>query len=287
MGTTSLWAQNSRKPYVDYLPEQGDIALGIDVVPILQYVGNMFNGYGQNGTPNSINSFGYAPSFNGPISPNVSIMGKYMITDEVAIKANIGVLINTFNQRGFTRDDEGFMLNPLSELQVIDQATLAKFGGSIQLGAEYRVGTKRVQGVFGGSLLFAFENTNQEYHWGNGITALNPAPSKNDIMPDYTISSISEHTRILSNYSQGASYYTGVTGSVGIECFVAPKISIGGEVNLTLYYQFGATTSQKIEGYNTITERTEQKTTLLSPGNSGFFFGTQNLGASLFMMFYF
>ena len=37
-----LWAEEKEKK--QYLPEEGDWALGIDVVPVLRYIGNAFNG---------------------------------------------------------------------------------------------------------------------------------------------------------------------------------------------------------------------------------------------------
>ena len=63
------------------LPQAGDISLGIDVVPMFKYIGNFFNG----STDNSYNSFGGAPIFNSNpfVNPSVSIMGKYMITDNI------------------------------------------------------------------------------------------------------------------------------------------------------------------------------------------------------------
>ena len=68
------------------LPQAGDISLGIDVVPMFKYIGNFFNG----STDNSYNSFGGAPIFNSNpfVNPSVSIMGKYMITDNIAYLYN-------------------------------------------------------------------------------------------------------------------------------------------------------------------------------------------------------
>ena len=72
-----------------------------------------------------------------------------------------------------------------------------------------------------------------------------------------------------------------------IECFVAPKISIGAEVNLSLYYVVGGQQYVESEMYNTSTQAVETSCDLVSPGDSSFRFGTENLGGSLYMAFYF
>ena len=69
-------AQNVGQKEKPILPEAGDIGLGIDLVPVLDYVGNMFNGTLNNGW----NVFGGEPALpiGVPAVPNVSITGRYM-----------------------------------------------------------------------------------------------------------------------------------------------------------------------------------------------------------------
>ena len=122
------------------LPKAGDIGLGIDVVPVFKYVGNMFNG----ATNNGLNSFGgeYAlPDVsldNDAVlnQPTVSIMGKYMITDNIAARLNVGVLTVHQNEQKYSVDDAALALNPLSEAEVIDQKIVNQTGAAFSLGAE-------------------------------------------------------------------------------------------------------------------------------------------------------
>ena len=222
-----------------YLPEEGDWAIGIDVVPLLKYVGNAFNGSQEN----EIESLGGAPftknnkNFrNRMLMPDVSIMGKYMLTDEWALRANVGIMVRSEYDRRYVKDDKAALLNPLSNDKVIDKAHHSRNGMSIAVGAEYRKGSKRVQGVFGAGLLFAFQNDKTTYSWGNEMTTINQNPS---IAFDRNNETMLGDNRILKNNGQGSDFYTGITGSAGVEWFIAPKISLGAEVNLSLYYLFG------------------------------------------------
>ena len=270
-----------------YLPEEGDWAIGIDVVPLLKYVGNAFNGSQEN----EIESLGGAPftknhkNFrNRMLMPDVSIMGKYMLTDEWALRANVGIMVRSEYDRRYVKDDKAALLNPLSNDKVIDKAHHSRNGMSIAVGAEYRKGSKRVQGVFGAGLLFAFQNDKTTYSWGNEMTTINQNPS---IAFDRNNETMLGDNRILKNNGQGSDFYTGITGSAGVEWFIAPKISLGAEVNLSLYYLFGNQTYIESEGYNTSTQKIETRTDLVSPGNRGFYIGTESLGGSLNMTFYF
>lgn len=271
-----------------YLPEEGDWALGIDVVPVLRYIGNAFNG--TNGT-NEITHVGGTPFTSGNahfrdrgLMPDVSIMGKYMLTDEWALRANIGLMISAENEKAYSINDQALLANPLSEAKVTDGVRHERNGVSMMLGAEYRKGSRRVQGVFGGGLLFAFQNNKDTYSWGNAFTEINQSPSS------YTFAgmpNVPAGYRVLKQNGTGSDVYLGLTGSAGIEWFVAPKIALGAEVNLSLYYIFGSQTYVESEGYNTTSGKIDTRTDLLSPGDNGIYFGTESLGGSLYMTFYF
>ena len=86
------------------LPQAGDISLGIDVVPMLEYFGNFFNG----ATSNSYSSFGGEPIYNSNpfVNPSVSIMGKYMLNDSWGIRANVGLMFRKDMDRKYVKDDK-------------------------------------------------------------------------------------------------------------------------------------------------------------------------------------
>lgn len=269
-----------------YLPEEGDWAIGVDALPILRYAGNIFNGNTDNKYIDNISGRPFVNTnkrfTDRGLVPDVSIMGKYMLTDEWGLRGNIGFMFRSIHDNRYVRDDRALALNPLSEDKVIDYAHYKRNGASIMLGAEYRKGQRRVQGVFGMGVLFAFQNDNTSYTYGNELTDINQRPSTSfsEVYDD-------NGYRVIKTNGKGSDFYTGLTGSAGFEWFVAPKISLGAEVNLSLYYILGNQDFEESEGYNTSSGKIEKKTDLISPRYNEFYFGTENLGGSLYMTFYF
>lgn len=261
-----------------YLPEKGNFAIGVDVMPVLRTLGGAFNTTSNvpvGGTP-----FSYQDMF---IKPDVALHGKYMVTDNWAVKANFGVVVNNYNKRYYVADDLEHALDPNSEAKVIDTESTTRSGMTLKLGAEYRLGKHRVQGVFGVGAMFGFSTYAKSYSYGNAITELNRTPSSISVSG----LNIPAGYRPLSAQADGANFMYGVYGSAGAEWFVAPKISLGADVNLSLYGLAAAKGKVKSEGYNEAYMSVEQRTDLVSPGNNGVVFGTDNLGGSLYLSFYF
>lgn len=270
-GTLNSQAQNN--PEVIYTPEAGDFSVGVDLIPLFRTIGGAFN---ESETPVGGKPFTEEDML---CKPNVSIQGKYMFTDKWALKIDLGLMVRNTNDRQYVRDDKLTTLDPLSEAKVIDSRKRTKTGGSLLAGAEYRLGKRRVQGVFGMGLLCGFSTLNTSYSYGNAITELNQNPT----------SSYSGYNnyRPIEEQNTGVNIMAGIYGSVGAEWFVAPKISIGADVKLSLYGFFGAQAWRKTEGWNDALKAVEKRTNLLSPGNRGINFSTDNIGGSLYMSFYF
>lgn len=269
---------NAQDKEKNYLPEAGDMALGVNLMPVFKYAGNLFNG----NTNNEIDYIGggvvTSKDFDSDILPDVSIMGKYMLTDNWGLRANVGLLFRTDTKKEFVRNDKNAMLDPFDESKLIDTQKSSKNGMSLMLGAEYRTGKKRVQGVFGMGALFGFATSSTNYQYGNVITSVNQQPSSG--------SWVTGAYRPLSVKGERGFFY-GLTGSAGVEWFVAPKVALGAEVNLSLYNVQEGKKYTKSEGYNTYSQKVETRTDLTSPGGNKFRFGTENLGGSLYMAFYF
>lgn len=269
------------------LPQAGDISLGIDVVPMFQYIGNFFNGT----TGNSYNSFGGAPVFNSNpfIDPSVSIMGKYMITDNIAARVNIGVLYSHYKEMQYSIDDAALMANPLSEKEVIDQAVYNSTGASFSLGAEYRRGYKWIQGFAGLNVLYGFSENNYHFAYGNAITEINQLPSRYDwgTQVAFNTPSYWNEAYVLDMYNNASNQFVGVGAHVGVECFFTSYFSIGGEVFLNALWEIGSAQYARIEGFNLVNNVREERIETINPGYRAFTFGTQNLGGKLYLSFYF
>ncbi len=263
------------KPAVRYTPEAGDFAVGVDLVPLFRTIGGAFN---DSETPVGGKPFEYDDMYS--IRPDVSIIGKYMLTDSWGLKVNLGVRLRHKTNRAYVQDDLQAYLNPVSDVQVIDVAKTTQSGGSLMAGAEYRIGHRRVQGIVGFGVLFGFSTNEDRYTYGNKITSFNQQPSQ---ALGYTYNG----GRVLSCNNDGPNFAAGAYGSLGAEWFVAPKVALGAEVNLSLYGVFGSKAVVKSELYNDAYQAIEERTDVLSPGNRGINFGTDNIGGALYCTFYF
>lgn len=271
------------EPAKQYLPEKGDIAIGVDVAPLFRYVGNLFN----NSTNNTLESLGGEPftedidGFNiDDIAPDVSIMGKYMLTNSWAVRANVGLMIRSNTSRAYVVDDAAILNNPLSEDKLIDKRNIQRHGMSAMLGAEYHKGNRRIQGIFGAGLLVGFNKSVTSYTYANALTTINQQPSSAwDTME-------SNGYRTLKNKTVSNLFF-GIYGSVGVEWFVAPKVALGAEVDLSLYYVRGGQEYTFSEGYNKLLNEVDTRYDIESPGDRAFRLGIENLGGSLYMSFYF
>lgn len=278
------------KDVKSYLPQAGDFAISVSASPFTQFIGNLFNG----STSNDLDGFGSRPYMSGSrtwnyIQPLVSLAGKYMVTDRLGIRFNVGWMYNNDRLNYYAPDDAALMINPLSGEKVMDTYRSNNMGGSFSIAAEYRVGNRRVQGVFGGGLVYALQSDRQTFSYGNAITEVNQNPSCGMDPTVYKAPDKAGFTsmRYLSNYSNVPTHYMGIVAFAGVEWFVAPQISLGGEVNVAAVYNWSQQRYYEAEGFNTLTGKRETWTELQTPSSSGFDFGTGNLGATISVTFYF
>ncbi len=271
--------EKAKHDYTGWLPAKGEWYLGFSLNPVATFVGNLFNGT----TGNSLGDFAGESLGNNM----VSIMGGYMLTDQLSINANIGLSLSRTHNHTYVFDDLALMYDPLSRLKVQDIEHYAKNAGSIALGVEYRVGKRAVQGVFGGGLVYAFAAENTTYNYGNAITEANQKPTIASAISYEAYDSYIPNARPLKKFSTDDIHALGVYATAGFEWFVAPKIALGANVNILLSYSWNPKQYVTYEGWNTLTMANEQVTDLKKPVSSTFSFGTQNIGANLLMKFFF
>jgi hypothetical protein len=278
--------ERAKKDYSSWLPVQGDMSIGFALDPIATFVGNMFNG----NLDNALGDLAGESLLNEEL-PNsaVSIMGTYMVTDNFAVRANVGFGLYTKKINYYVQDDAALALNDLSNAKVIDQLGYRSFSGSFALGVEYRLGKRLpIQGVFGAGLNYACGTWGANLAYGNAITEINQNPSINPNMPSTSaVVPYLPNARMLSYTSAELMHTVGAYGSVGIEWFVSPKIALGANVNLGIYYEINPARAEVYEGWNTVTEEVTKHTELVAPSSHGFRFGTENIGANLYVAFYF
>ena len=283
-------AQNVGQKEKPILPKAGDIGLGIDIVPVLRYAGNMFNGTVNNGW----NTFGGEPTLPGvglPVPPNVSITGRYMFTDNFSLRTNVGIIGRKMSEQLYIRDDEAFAKNPLSETKIIDTYKQNRSGMILSVGPELRRGYHRIQGYAGLNLVYAFEAARDVYQYGNAVTEINQTPSRNaglfTVAPMPVVVPYWTQTYVTGRYQDGNTQHIGLEGVLGVEYYITSHLALGGEVSLYAIQTFRSRFYREQEGFNPLTDQVEYRTELLSPSTSVFSYGTDNLGTRLYMMFYF
>lgn len=250
-----------------YLPEQGEMALGIDATPFLSYLGNMFNDNTNNGGP--------TPTF----IDGTTVFAKYFIKENRAIRGRFQYTskLNTF--KNYVRDDAAFFADPLSNEEVIDKMVDRSRTIELGVGYEFRKGKSRIQGFYGGEFGLSISTSSQKYEYGNPYSVLNPNATTHNFG-----SNILANGRTL-DYKGATTFGLGLTGFLGVEYFILPKFSLGAEMAWGMYLNKSNQVNYKYETFNG--NETNEMTKLVSPGNSSFNTFTNNARYGVFMMFHF
>ncbi len=289
-------AQESKSKVVN-LPKQGDIAFGVNLMPILDFAGNIANG----NTDNTISDVGGSPwtdsyyddtEVGNILSPEVSILAKYMLTDEIAVKVNLGFTSTKDVANNYSYDYMAYLDNPLSEAKVIDTKTTSSSVVALSVGGEYRIGQRRLVGIVGVNFLFAKESKFEEYSMGNELSLVNQAPSANYLNQDfiadesYQVDYFTE-TYMVEKYGDDFTNHYGLGIDLGVEYMLASQVAIGGSVSIYGLYTVTPSQYLKTVGFNTNTNAVEYHTELTAPESHTWTFGTSNMGAKIYTMFYF
>lgn len=264
-------AQNTEelvsKKGVPILPEEGDIALAIDAVPVFQFVGNMFNG----ATGNTI-SWSY---FNGFGSTN-SIYLQYYLEDKVSVRGGVRFAnTHNVNQEFIVKD-----LTPIPDPDVLVTDVLCTDYSNVFINGSYlkHRGKGRVQGYYGAGVTFMYSNYSQNYKYGNSITTEFNSPATTDFGSNLT------STGRVTSLSNLVSMGMGVHAIIGIDYFFAPKISIGGEFGygvMAVITNGGQVTEERWNGIDIETETTR----IAKDGNISL--DNNNASGSIFLKFHF
>jgi hypothetical protein len=255
----------------EILPVAGEIALGVNAAPFVNALMNTFNG-------NTNNQFATSNKF----LSSTAIVGKYMLSDNSAIRVALGTSTATDVDRRLVFDDAS--TNP--DDMVTDARTANSSFYKLHLGYEMRRGNSRVQGYYGADLRFQVQGSNTKYSYGNGFAQNNVTPTFFDSWGNDR----NDGARLTNTYGT-RTLNLGLRGFVGVEYFVAPKISLGTEFGWGMYYNQNVTAGQNTYEYyemstgNVIIDEVNAMNSRSS--DNRFSTGVDNFDASLFLMFYF
>lgn len=216
----SLNAQIKNKNGVNVLPEEGEYAISIDASPFLTYAGSLLS-----------NAGAVAPTWDFLNATN-TIVGKRMMSANLAYRGilRIGFASTTDNAMLVDARDATVPTYPNLPKMVTDSRKLTENFISLGAGFEKRRGSTRLQGVYGADALVWMTGTKTSYSYGNALADTIPVngATTHNFGTNLTLDTYGNTSRVLENKS-GTIFGFGVRGFVGVEYFIAPKISLGAE----------------------------------------------------------
>jgi hypothetical protein len=271
--------QIQNKKGVDMMPVKGEWAVGAGF-NMLGYAGNLFNG-------NANNTYGNS-TFRSSGLGGTSLFGKYMLTDNTALRVSVTNSGQNSETKYEAYDDRG--TNPDS--LVFDSYMYSTSNTRIGAGYEFRRGTTRLRGIYGGDAMLGWSTgNNYNFNYGNAMTYDNQAPYSLNVNENGTVFGSNENVarRILSVNNTNA-FSLGVRGFIGVEYFVAPKIALGTEFGWSINYSNSGKRTVVEEYYDIFKDDNVggvvNKTTVTENGRS-ISSGIDNANGQIYATFYF
>lgn len=237
------------------LPQRGNYCIGINANPFFNYFGNMFN----NSTGSNSPSFTFTNS-------DQTIYGKYMKTNNMAYRANfrIGIsnITNTYNVLDLS---PGAAQNAM----VSDVYKRRNKNIGLSFGMEKRRGNTRMQGVYGVEGFIGFSSGKDKFEYGNKLENLDTG------------------FRRLTEFTLSNSFSIGFRGFVGVEYFIAPNFSIGGELGYGPDFTFNSAPKQTFEQYDFTAGTATTESKEVNPKNTNISLDTDNARGNIKLLFYF
>ena len=230
------------------LPKKGDIGIGLDATPFLNYAGNMFN----NTTNNKLD-----------LKQDNVLYFRYFLKDDAAIRVALRIASTNELEKYNVTDDAATALDPLSKREVEDRSTIKNNAYALRIGYQQFRGYKKLKGFYGADLGFAYENGNTKYEYGNKMNELNPAPS--------TMLPVTPGDRTLE-IKDGTIKTLSLGAFGGAEYYFMPKVCVGLEVGI-LYGTSWESQSYEKDEHMVISQR-ETHTQVTSAGGRNRFLGT-------------
>ena len=263
------------KKGVNILPERDEICLGIDAYPIFNYIGGIFS---QNHavTPSIDYGNGYYSSY--------GIYVKYMLASDMAVRAKFRANISSTSEI-YPVAKSTLNYDPAAPEYVEDEVRDNNQSIYVSVGIEKRRGKSRVQGIYGVEALVGYNKSKDIYVYGNSITNEFNTPLTYDNSETY-----SGAERIINDYYDKG-LFAGVRGFIGIEYFIAPKISIGGEFGYSLRYVWDQNRIREYQYWDSGTQSVatvyRESTRTNDPGSNDVALGIDAMDGSINLYFYF
>lgn len=230
-------------------PEKGDLMLGFDAVPFINYAGNLFSKDNK------------APVTSFTAAYPLTLVSLYMTKENKAIRGKVRLGFGT--EKTDTLVPRIGSTNPNET--VSNETKIATSNITLGTGLQTWRGKGRIRGFYGGELLFTINTSKTTYTYGN------PLSSENQV------------TRLKSS-KPGNSFGFVMRGFIGVEYFFARKASISGEFGWGPALTSRARGEVETESWN----GSSPESTVTSSGKSSeFSLDNDNAKGSLNLNFYF
>lgn len=256
----------SKKGY-KILPEAGNLSVGFDAVPLVNFALNAINI--MENTGQTAQNPGFMSGY------DQIIVGKYFVSSNTAYRAKFGIGIDADNSITYFDDP---LADPADEdpnqLQNISKQRSTNI--FLSGGIEQRHGASRVQGYYGaeGLLTLASSKTAQEY----GV-------KWNEETEDAGLVNDGDE-RLLSDRA-GTLFGLGGRGFIGVEYFFAPKMAISAEYGIGFIFSNSGKSKLVNEVYNSDEGSSSTVEEFGTTSGRSFEMSVDNSNASLNLLIYF
>lgn len=255
------------------LPEPSDIGLGVNMIPFFNWFGNTFNN-------STNNTYASQNKFFSVLGNNV-LMGKYMLTERTAARVHFGINTNAYSSTRYVQDDASN--DPAARVADVVAGSNGRY--TVALGYEMRRGKGRIQGYYGADLVLNFNILNESYTYGNAFSKTNIVPSATNF-GSYGGNLANGGSKRKSTTGGRTTFGIGVRPFVGVEYFVAPKLSVGAEFGWGIIYNTTFAATEVWESFDAATgEVVIDHKKRGASGNFGL--NLDNMNGAVFMSFYF
>lgn len=215
------------------LPQTGEVALGFNAAPVLNFALNSINIMNDTGDK----ADGMATY---PAGSEQMITGKYFLSSDQAIRVRVG-LNHSSNSNSTNYDNPLDVADPevTNPSEVTDTVTESLSSIMLGGGMEFRRGKGRLVGFYGGEGLLGIGSSSVKTDYGWAYTQ--------DAADLGLIQDGSSRTR---ESNSGTQITLGGRAFAGVEYFIASKISLSAEFGWSIAFQSNGASVSKSESWN-------------------------------------
>jgi len=221
-------------------------------------------------------------------TPQMTFVGKMYKDETTAYRAKVRIGFGSTTNKHVSDTSTSTLTGEFT-----DEMGTSYFNLTLGGGIEKRRGNTRIQGFYGGEILFAIGSSSESYTYADAGSGSSTAATPNLHDPTYwdfdNAADAVGGERVLER-ANGSTMTLSLRGFIGVEWFLAPKVSVAAEYGWGLAMNSTGDGEEDTEEYAIATGGTTE--TLINRkhttgGNSSFGIDTDNNGGVITIMFHF